>query len=124
MIEVSSFDTKKAIICFQYVERIKSELIIAVKLLGKLEELKGDELSGAEKMMLSFLDALAGEVTIAHGVLELRDLEESRTRILDATGKIWSHDYVGAMKNISKAISSVTTVGSRVMQMLKQKNLL
>ena len=60
--EESSFDTRKAIICFQYVERIKSELIIAVKLLEKLDELESDELAGAEKMMLSFLDALAGEL--------------------------------------------------------------
>ena len=120
----SFFDTRKAIICFQYVERIKSELIIAVKLLEKLNELKGDELAGAEKMMLSFLDALAGEMTIAHGVLGLQNFEKARTEILDATGKILSQDYLGVMNNISKAISSITTSGSRVMQMLKEKNLL
>lgn len=99
-------------------------MIIAAKLLEKLNELKGDELAGAEKMMLSFLDALAGEITIAHGVLGLRNFEEARTKILDATGKIWSHDYLGATNNISKAISSITTSGSRVMQMLKERNLL
>jgi len=99
-------------------------LIIASKLLEKLNELKGDELAGAEKMMLSFLDALAGEITIAHGVLGLRNFEEARKKILDATGKIWSKDYLGATNNISKAISSITTSGSRVMGMLKEKNLL
>jgi hypothetical protein len=124
IMEESSFDTRKAIICFQYVERIKSELIIAAKLLEKLDELEGDELAGAEKMMLSFLDALAGEITIAHGVLGLRNFEEARKKILDATGKMLSQDYLGATNNISKAISSITTSGSRVMQMLKEKNLL
>ncbi|MDH5419344.1 MAG: hypothetical protein OEX06_03335, partial [Candidatus Bathyarchaeota archaeon] len=124
MIEESSFDTRKAIICFQYVERIKSELIIAVKLLEKLNELNGDELAGAKKMMLSFLDALAGEITIAHGVLGLRNFEEARDKILDAAGKILSQDYLEATNNISKAISSVTTSGSRAMQMLKEKNIL
>lgn len=99
-------------------------MIIAVKLLEKLNEFKGDELAGAEKMMLSFLDALAGEITIAHGVLGLRSFEEARTRILDATGKIWSQDYIGATNKISEAISSITTSGSRVMQMLKEKGLL
>lgn len=122
--EESSLDTKKAIICFQYVERIKSELIIAVKLLEKLDTLEGDELVGAQKMMLSFLDALAGEITLAHGVLGLRNFEEARTKILDATGKVWSKDYLGATSDISKAISSITTIGSRVMQMLKEKKLL
>ena len=122
--EESSFDTRKAIICFQYVERIKSELIIAVKLLEKLNELKGDEFAGAEKMMLSFLDALAGEITIAHGVLEIQNFEEARKKILDTTRKILSKDYVGATNNITKAISSITTSGSRVMQILKEQNLL
>jgi len=122
--EESSFDTRKAIVCFQYVERIKSELIIAAKLLEKLNELEGDELAGAQKLMLSFLDALAGEITLAHGVLGLQNFEEARTKILDATGKVLSQDYLGAMDNISKAISSITTSGSRVMQLLKEKNLL
>jgi len=122
--EESSLDTRKAIICFQYVERIKSELIIAVKLLEKLSELKGDELAGAERMMLSFLDALAREITIAHGVLGMQNFEEARKKILDTTGKILSQDYVGSMNNISKAISSITTSGSRAMQVLKEKNLL
>ncbi len=124
MLEESSFDTKKAIVCFQYVERIKSELIIAVKLLEKLTELNGDELSGAEKIMLSFLDALAGEITIAHGVLGLRNFEEAREKILDATAKTSSQDYLGATNGIANAISSITTSGSRTMQMLKEKNLL
>ena len=124
MMEESSLDTKKAIICFQYVERIKSELIIAVKLLEKLDTLEGNELVGAEKMMLSFLDALAGEITLAHGVLGLQNFEETRKKILDATGKIWAQDYLGATNDISRAISSITTSGSRVMQMLKEKNLL
>ena len=99
-------------------------MIIAVKLLEKLTELKDDELAGAEKMMLSFLDALAGEITIAHGVLGLRNFEEARKKILDATGKTWSQDYLGATNSISKAISSITTSGSRAMHMLKEKNLL
>jgi len=124
MIEEASLDTRKAIVCFQYVERIKSELIIAAKLLEKLNELEGDELAGAQKLMLSFLDALAGEITLAHGVLGLRNFEEARTKILDATGNVLSQDYLGAMNGISKAISFITTSGSRVMQLLKEKNLL
>lgn len=99
-------------------------MIIAVKLLEKLAELNGDELSGAEKIMLSFLDALAGEITIAHGVLGLRNFEEARERTLDAAAKISSQDYLGATNSISNAISSITTSGSRTMQILKEKNLL
>jgi len=117
-------DTRKAIICFQYVERIKSELIIATKLLQKLDELEGDELAGAEKLMLSFLDALVGEVNIAHGVLGLQNFEQARTKILEAKELVRLHEYLEATSRLSGAISSVTTTGQRVMQMLKDRKLL
>jgi len=106
------------------VERIKSELIIAAKLLEKLDELEGDELAGAEKLMLSFLDALTGEVNMAHGVLGLRNFEEAGTKILEAKQLVRLHDYLEATSRLSRAISSVTTSGSRAMQILKQKGLL
>jgi len=124
IVEESSLDTRKAIICFQYVERIKSELIIATKLLEILEELKGDELAGAEKLMLSFLDALTGEVNIAHGVLKLRNFEKARTKISEAKQLVHLHDYLEATSRLSGAISSITTSGNRAMQMLKQRSLL
>jgi hypothetical protein len=124
MTEESSLNTKNAIICFQYVERIKSELIIATKLLQKLDELEGDELAGAEKLMLSFLDALTGEINIAHGVLGLRNFEEAKTKILEAKELVRLHKYLEATSRLSGAISSVTTSGQRVMQMLKEKKLL
>ena len=105
-------------------ERIKSELIIATKLLQKLDELEGDELTGAEKLMLSFLDALTGEVNIAHGVLGLRNFEEAATKILDAKQLLRLHEYREATSRLSGAISSVATSGQRAMQMLKEKELL
>ncbi|NIN53078.1 MAG: hypothetical protein GTN80_08490, partial [Nitrososphaeria archaeon] len=42
---------KSAVIGFQYSERIKSELIIAAKLLEEMTILKEDELTGALKLM-------------------------------------------------------------------------
>jgi hypothetical protein len=124
MTEESSLNTKNTIVCFQYVERIKSELIIATKLLQELDELEGDELAGAEKLTLSFLEALTGETNIAHGVLGLRNFEEAKTKILEAKELVRLHNYPEATSLLSGAISSVTTSGQRVMQMLKEKKLL
>jgi hypothetical protein len=123
IIEESLLDTKKAIICFQYVERIKSELIIASGLLQKLDELKGDELAGAEKLVLSFLDALTGEANIAHGVLGLQNFEKAGTKILEAKELVRLHEYLEATSRLSLAISAVTTSGQRVMQMLQDKKI-
>jgi len=122
--ETSLPDVRKAIICFQYVERIKSELIIAAKLLGEIEGLKGDELAGANKVMLSLLEALLGEVRIAHNVLGMRDFEEASMQVGEAAGNVRSHEYSEAIKRISRAISFVTTSGQHAMQTLKVKGLL
>jgi hypothetical protein len=41
-------DTKKTILIYQHAERIKSELIIASRLMAILDSLKGEERKGAE----------------------------------------------------------------------------
>jgi hypothetical protein len=105
------------------VERIKSELIIASRLLQKLDELEGDELAGAEKLTLSFLDALVGEVNVAHGVLGLQNFEKAGTKILEAKELVRLHEYLEATSRLSLAISAVTTSGQRVMQMLQEKKI-
>jgi hypothetical protein len=55
-------NTRKAILIYVYAERIKSELIIASNLLAKMDHIEGNERLGAEKMMISLLEALAGEI--------------------------------------------------------------
>lgn len=122
--EKSLPDVRKAIICFQYVERIKSELIIATRLLGEIEELKGDELAGAEKLMSSLLEALLGEIRIAHNVLGLRNFEEAGMRVEEAAGNVRLHGYSEAVKSISRAISFITTSGQHAMQTLREKGLI
>jgi hypothetical protein len=117
-------DVRKAIICFQYVERIKSELIIAARLLGEIEELRGDELAGAEKLMSSLLEALLGEIRIAHNVLGLRNFEEAGMQVEEAAGNLRLHEHSEAIKRIPRAISFITTSGQRAVQTLREKGLL
>jgi len=120
----SELEVRKAIICFQYVERIKSESIIAAKLLEETSELGGNELAGARKLMSSFLEALLGEIRIAHNVLGLRNFEEASMKVEEAMKRMRSHEYLEATKRISEAISFVTTSGQHAMQTLKDKGLL
>ena len=122
--EKSLPDVRKAIICFQYVERIKSELIIAARLLGEIEGLRGDELAGAKKLMSSLLEALLGEIRIAHNVLGLRNFEEAGIQVEEAAGNVRLHEYSEAIKCISRAISLITTSGQHAMQTLREKGLL
>ena len=122
--EKSALDIRNAIICFQFAERIKSELIIAAKLLGDMDGLREDELPGAEKLMSSFLKALSGEIQIAKHVLGMQNFEEANRRVMEATERIGSHEYTEATRRISEAISFITTTGQHAMQALKEKCLL
>jgi len=117
-------DARKAMICFQYTERIKSELIIAANLLGEIGELNGDELAGAEKLMLSLLRALQGEVMIAHNVLGMQNFKEASDKVAEVAKKVRSHEYLEATRRISEAISLITTGGQQATEVLKEKSLL
>lgn len=115
---------KKAIICFQYIERIKSELIIAANLLEEIGELKNDELAGAEKLMSSFLRALQGEIGIAHSVLQMQNFKEAGDKVAEIAESVSSHEYQEATKHVSEAISRVTTGGQQATRLLKEKGFL
>ena len=117
-------DVRGAIICFQFSERIKSELIIAAKLLGEIGELERDELAGGKKILLSFLEALLGEINLANNILKQQNIKEAGVKVEEAVERVRSDEYSEATRRVSEAISHVTTSGGRAMQMLKQKGLL
>jgi hypothetical protein len=106
------------------VERIKSELIIAAKMLDRLTELNGDELVGASKMYSFFLEALDGEINIAYNIVGLKDFETAGAKVREAADKAHFNQYEDAMRLLSEAISHVASSGQWAMQTLKNGNLL
>ena len=114
----------KAIVGFQYAERVKSELIIAAKMIERLDELTDDELKGASKLFSFFLMALESEINIAHNVLERTEFETAATRVKEAAEKVNLSQYDEAMKLLSEAISHVASIGQWAMQTLENHNLL
>jgi hypothetical protein len=111
---------RNAVVCFQYAERIKSELIIATKLLERLETLKDSELEGAKKLMLSFLGALESEVEIAGSVSGQKSFEQVGAKVWEATERIRTSEYEEAFRCLSEAISATTTSGQSALQTLKE----
>jgi len=112
------------VVCFQYVERIKSELIIAARLVEQAGELKGDELKGANQMLTLYIDALQGEINIALNVSGRRDFEAAGEKVRAAAEKTRSFQFEEAIRLISEAISSVATSGQWAMQTLKDNGFL
>ena len=122
--ENSSDAVSKAIVGFQYVERVKSELIIAAKMLDRLTELSGDESNGARKLYSFFLAALEGEINIAYNVLGAKEFELAGTKVKEAVDKANLNQYEESMRLLSEAISQVASTGQHAMQTLKNHNLL
>jgi len=106
------------------VERVKSELIIAAKMIERLGELTGDELKGASKLYAFFLMALESEINIAYNVLERAEFETAGAKVREAAEKAGLNQYDEAIKLLSEAISHVASSGHWTMQTLKDHNLL
>jgi len=117
-------DTRKAILTYMYAERIKSELIIASNLLIKMDHLEGNERLGAEKMMGSFLESLAGEIRIAQHVERSMNFIGAERKIMEAMGKITLQDKLEVNKCISEALSLITTCSAGAMQVLMSQQLI
>jgi len=112
------------VVCFQYVERIKSELIIAAKLLEFIIELKGDEQSGANKLFRWYLDAVLGEVNIAYNVIGRQDFMQAGEKVKTAIEKVQQGRFEEAIRQVSEAISAVASSGQWAMQVLKDNGFL
>ena len=117
-------NTRKAILTYQYAERIKSELIIASNLLAAMDGLEGNERLGAEKMMVSFLEALTGEIRIAQHVERSMNFIGAERKIMEAIGKIGINERSGINQCISEALSLVTTCSSGAMKVLMSQQLI
>jgi len=117
-------ETRKALIQFEYSEKIKSELIIASKLFDVLQSLKGEERKGAEKLLISFLNALQGEISIAYNVSGLSGFDDIRLKVQEAALHVRAHEYSEALRRISEAVSLTTTSGEQSAETLKRKGML
>jgi len=111
-------------VCFQYVERIKSELIIAAKLLEFITALKGDEQSGANKLLMLYLDALMSEINIANNVVGRKDFLQAGEKVTAAREKALNGGFEEAIRQVSEAISAVAGSGQWAMQILKDNGFL
>ena len=117
-------DTKKAILVYQYSERIKSELIIASGLVSTMETLDGKELKGAEKLMKSFLEALIGEIRIAQHVEKSMSFIGAEKKIMEAINKMKLLEHTEINRCISDALSLITTSCQSAMEVLISEHLI
>lgn len=117
-------DTRKAILVYQYAERIKSELIIASGLLEKMAQMEGQERVGAEKMITSYLEALAREIKIAQHVERSMNFIGAERKVMEAIGKVALRENSDIHRCISEALSLITTSSQSAMKILINQKLI
>jgi hypothetical protein len=117
-------ETRKAILTYQFSERIKSELIIAFQLLEEMATLGGDDWRGAEKLMEAYLRSLLGEVRLAQGVLGSDHFAVAERKTIEAIGHLKLFERPEIYACLREAISSVTTSAQQAMEYLESNKLL
>ncbi|MEM3627931.1 MAG: hypothetical protein QXJ11_06575 [Candidatus Bathyarchaeia archaeon] len=117
-------EVKRALTVFHYAEKIKSNLILVAKLLEALENMKQEEVAGAEKIFVAYLSAFISEVNIAANASGVKQFTDVGAKLDEAVEQTLRHNYSAAMKQVSEAMSITTTSGSAAAEILKEKNLI
>jgi hypothetical protein len=108
---------------FVYAEKMKSDLILTASLLEVLKDMTDEEVAGAEKMLIIYLNALTREANMARNASGVRRFQEVSLKIDAVVEQVKRHNYADAVKLVSEAISLVTTSGHHVAHALKEKGL-
>ncbi|MGQ9506427.1 MAG: hypothetical protein ACUVTB_01045 [Candidatus Bathycorpusculaceae bacterium] len=117
-------EIKKVIIVFHYVEKIKSNLIITANLLEVLSSMKNENIAGAEKILIAYLNALIQEVNIAANASGLEGFQKVNDKLNEIINHVKERNYVNLIELVSEAISITTTNGNQAAETLKEKNLI
>jgi hypothetical protein len=117
-------DTREAILDLQYAEKMKSGLIIGTGLLDQLASLKGEELSGGQRVLIWYLEGLLREVRIAENVLGRGHYGDLERGIMEVIGRLQMSQFQEALRSFSAAISSATTSCQASMSFLVEKRLI
>lgn len=89
-----------------------------------MSDLKGDEQSGANKLFQWYLDAVLGEINLAHNVIGRQDFLQASEKVAAALERVQQGLFEEAIRQISEAISTVASSGQWAMQVLKDNGFL
>jgi len=114
---------RMAILCYHFADRIKSEMLIASRLLDALTGCKDEERKGALMISGVFLEALLGEIAIALNITKVREFEEAGKIIGNLLERIKASRLIEIEGSLARAISRIT-VSQRNMELLIKEGLL
>ncbi len=112
------------IIGYQLAERIKSGLIIGFKVISAAEGLEGDELKGAKRAILAYLDALSAETGIALNATRLVEFSQVSEKIAEIRKSVEEGLFNVANAKLGEALSRATTACDKKMRALSECGLI
>ena len=116
--------SREAILLFHFADRLKSELLIASKLLTTLLQLKGQEQEGGKRLFLDYFRALEGEMGLGIALINDQDMIRVRTVFTGLTGMVDSNMFNEVQEHLTWIISTMTTYAQRAMEFLLKDKLL
>jgi len=122
---LAGVEVKRALMVFNYAERLKSSLMIAWSMLGTLSQIKEEaELAGAEKVLFAYFNALISEVNIAANASKTEGFRRIAESIEEVVKCVRRRDIPAAERLVAEAISMATTQGDWAAHKLAEKNLI
>lgn len=86
--------------------------------------MRDEEIVGAEKLLIAYLNTLIREVNIAANATDVKGFKDVNAKLENAIEQIKQHNYTDAMQLVSEAISTATTSGSQAAETLKENGLI
>jgi len=109
---------------FHYAERLKSNLLLAMRALDRIATLEGIELDGGVEVIRGIFQGLGTELGIARNHLASKEFNLAMARVMEAEGHADLHEFERAKQSLSEALSYVTTLSGRYLTTLKEENLI
>jgi len=115
---------REAVMVFHFADRMKSELLIASRLLGALGGLKGQELAGGQKIFLEYLRGLEGEAALGQSLINDREMVRVRTVLTGLVGMVEGGPLQEIQSHLTWVLTTMTTYAQRAMEYLLNQKLL
>ncbi len=115
-----SDDLKKTNFCFHYSEKLKSNFFLVAGIIDKLAALEGEKWEGGREVVRSVLAALRRELNLGKKQLPAEEVNFIENKVMEALGEIELRNYIKAREKLAEALSRVTTLSDRYMEILKQ----
>ncbi len=117
-------ELRRAVVQHQYSERIKSHLLASFSMVEYVEGLEGDAKTGAEGLLLLYMEVLMGEIRLAYNVTRHSSFLDIASKMEEATEGIRRDRPSDVKRRITEAVTITTTCALEAAERLMSEGLL